>query len=149
MSSGPRNRQRPWLRSGRDHDVFLASSSRLPNPDKGWGRRTRHAPLITFDIALDHRAGEVGRNVFDHVLFRGRSGGGPVEFRFADRDVMYRRRARFHAAHDRQQPALSLAYSRGSEQVPPSRSASIIATGHPGASDRTGHADAGIGRRRE
>ena len=82
---GARNRQRSRLRSGRDHDMPGLEFA-IADAD-GVGAGERAVALDDLDVALGHRAGEVGRDVLDHVLLAVDQRG-PVELRLADRDVM-------------------------------------------------------------
>ncbi len=121
--------------------MCLASSLRLPTR-MSVGAGECGVPLDDLDVALGHRAGEVGRDVLDHLLLAVDQGG-PVELRLADRDMMNGRRARFHAARGRRRPAPSSACSRGSGRC---RREILLRSSPPTSrrAARTGYADAGV-----
>src|SRR5260370_23756138 len=81
----------PGIGSGRGFDpvaitMCLASSSRLPTRIKVGTAEDAAAP-DHLDVALDHRAAEVGGDILDHVLLA-IDQCGPVQPGFADSDMM-------------------------------------------------------------
>jgi hypothetical protein len=134
------NRQRSRLRSCRDHDV-----SRFEQTFADADRIRRDEGCLSrddLDLAFDHRAGKVLRDVLDQVLLAVDQGG-PVELRLADRDVVNT------SAVD-----LVQGVARGHQDL--LRRAATVRAGtaeiagldhrdrQAGAPDRTGCADAGI-----